>query len=614
MLKKELGFWGIYSMALGAMISSGLFVLPGIAYREVGPMMISSYIVASIMMIPTLFSEAELSTAMPKAGGDYFFIDRSLGVFGGTIGGFANWFFISLKTSFAFVGIGAFYELINPNTNEFQMRLIAISFAVVFVIINLLSVKFVGKIEVFLVFWLILILLIFIVKGVNIVEINNFKINRAINFFDIISTAGLVFISFGGITKITSVAEEVKNPTRNIPLGMFWAFISATILYILSITITVGIMDPVKLAKSYAPLSEASKYFMGNIGEIVLSVGALLAFITTGNAGIMAASRFPIAMSRDSILPPYFSNISKKFGTPYIAIISTGLFIISVVLFLDIKSLAKAASTIMLLSFIFVNIAVIIMRESNLTSYRPKSKTKLYPYLQIVGILAYIYVIMEMGQESIAISLLVLGGAAIWYFVYVKDRAKRESALMYIVKRTTSKELITSSLDTELKDILFERDNIIEDRFDKLIKNMDVLDIEGKMEMLPFFEIVAKDMAEKCKISEEKMVDLLIKREEESPTVIKEGIAIPHLIIPGEKDFNMLVVRCKEGINFSLEKKKVNVVFVLAGTKDERNFHLKVLMNIAQIISNDIFLENFIKSRSKEELRNILLLSERKRG
>lgn len=613
-LKKELGFLDIFAMASGAMISSGIFVLPGLAYKEAGAAVIISYILASLMMIPTIYSEVELATAMPKAGGDYFFIDRSLGVIGGTVGGMANWLFISLKTSFALVGIGAFAKLLFPEIGEFEMRMIAASVAVLFVIVNLVSVKFSGKIEVFLVAWLLVILVIYIFRGAKVVEIVNFS-----NFFEkgnakILATAGLVFISYGGITKITSVAEEVKNPVKNIPLGMFSAFVIVSLLYFAAVTITVGVMSPEALSSSYAPLSEASTRFMGSIGGIILSVGALLAFITTANAGIMASSRYPIAMSRDEILPSVFSKVSRRFKTPYVAVITTGVLIISVILFLKVESLVKAASTLMLLSFIFVNLSVIVMRESKILSYRPKIKTRLYPYIQIIGIIVYVIIIMEMGTKAIALSIGFIFVTLCWYFIYVKKRVSRESALMYMVKRITAKELRNIDLDDELKDILVERDNIKSDRFDLLIENSKIIDIEEKIDYEDFFELIAKEMEEKAGMNRNKIYHLLMAREAESPTVIKEGLAIPHIVIDGEKRFELMIARCKNGINFSIEGKIVNTVFILFGTKDERNFHLKALMSIAQVVSDEEFEEKWLQAKTINELKNIIFLSKRKRG
>ena len=613
-LKKELGFWDVFAMASGSMISSGLFILPGLAYRDAGPAVIISYLIASLLMIPTIYSEAELATAMPKAGGDYFFIDRSLGVIGGTVGGIANWFFISLKTSFALVGIGALYELINPNLTIFHIRAIAVSVALVFIIINIVSVKFSGKIEVVLVFWLFLILGLYIFRGREYVEISRFG-----NFFEkgytsILATAGLVFISYGGITKITSVAEEVKNPTKNIPKGMFSAFFLVTIIYIVAISITVGVLPPEILANSYAPLSEASKYFLGGFGEFALTTGALLAFITTGNAGIMAASRYPIAMSRDKILPEFFSKVSRRFHTPYMAIISTGVFIVAVISFLDIKTLVKTASTLMLLSFIFVNLSLIVMRESKILSYRPKTKTFMYPYLQIVGMFFYTIIIIEMGLQSILISLVFIFFTLIWYFVYVKKRVSRDSALMYMVKKLTTPDFISSELENELKDILLERDNIVEDRFDALINQSDVVDIEESMDLNEFFKLASEHLSKRMGLDEERVFKKLFAREVESSTMIKEGLAVPHIVINNKKGFDIVVCRAKKGVEFKKGEELVKTIFVLAGGEEERNFHLKALMSIAQIVSESDFEEKWMKAKNVDELKNIILLSNRKRG
>ena len=107
MLKKELGLLHVFSIAAGAMISSGLFVLPGIAFAQAGPAILLSYVLAGLFMIPTMLSKAELATAMPKSGGSYFFIERSLGPLAGTLAGLGAWLSITLKATFALVGIGA---------------------------------------------------------------------------------------------------------------------------------------------------------------------------------------------------------------------------------------------------------------------------------------------------------------------------------------------------------------------------------------------------------------------------------------------------------------------------------------------------------------------------
>ena len=164
-LKKEIGLLGIFAIASGAMISSGLFVLPGIAFAKSGPAVILSYMIASVLILPALLSKAELSTAMPKAGGTYFFIDRSMGPMMGTIGGFAACFSLAFKSAFAVVGIGVLATLLSPGFSEIQTKLVAVFFCIVFVIINIRGVKHTGKTQIALVIGLISLLVFYVTIG-----------------------------------------------------------------------------------------------------------------------------------------------------------------------------------------------------------------------------------------------------------------------------------------------------------------------------------------------------------------------------------------------------------------------------------------------------------------
>ena len=99
----------------------------------------------------------------------------------------------------------------------------------------------------------------------------------------------------------------------------------------------------------------------------------------------------------------------------------------------------------------------------------------------------------------------------------------------------------------------------------------------------------------------------------ESSTVLTENLAIPHIIIDGEKKFNLLLARCKDGIFFSKEAPKIQIVFVIYGTKDERNFHLQALAAIAQIVQDPNFEKKWLTAKSEEALRDIVLLADRRR-
>ena len=614
-LKRQLKLYDVFSIAAGAMISSGLFILPGLAYAKSGTMVIVAYFLAGILVLPSIFSKAELATAMPKAGGTYFFIGRSLGSGLGTLGGISAWFSLSFKTAFALLGIGAFLSLIFPSITILQIKLIATFFALFFTFTNLVSVHHSGRLQTVMVTFLIALLVIFIGGGLSSISISNFSIPEKISYNNIFITAGMIFISFGGVTKVASVAEEIKNPSRNIPLGMLLAFGIVTSLYVSTIFVTVGILgkDLGSLGNySLTPISDAAAVFWGKPGKMALGIAALLAFISTANAGIMAASRTPMAMSRDKLLPNVFNSVNKKFKTPHNSIILTSAFVIAII-FLPLEILVKTASTMMILLFIFVNISLIIMRESRIQNYHPKFKSPLYPWIQIIAIVVYAFIIIQMGKYPLLISAAILGAGLLLYWLYGRIRSNRDSALIRIVEKVTDRKISSYSLESELKEIIRERDNIKLDKFDKIIENSIVLDIEERMDKESFFHLVAENISDHNEFDSNYLFEKIHNREKESSTVISEHIAIPHVIIEGEKKFQVILVRAKKGIIFTDEADNIQIIFVIIGSKDERTFHLKALAALAQIIQSKDFEAKWLAAKNKEELRDIILLGERRR-
>jgi len=617
-LSKQLGALDVFAVAAGAMISSGLFVLPALAFAKAGPAVILSYLFASIMIIPSVLSKAELSTAMPRAGGTYFFVERSLGPIWGVFSGLASWFSLALKSAFAVVGMAVLIEIIlqmifSIELGSWHLKTIAAFCCVGFTVLNVVSVKHTSRFQVLLVGILLAILAFFVLFGSGSVEAVRFK-----GFLDkgwpaVFATAGLVFISFGGLTKVASIAEEVKHPGRNLPFGMVMAWFVVTVLYISVIIISVGVVDGGELAGGYAPISIAAGKFMGVPGFVILALAAVAAFVTTANGGILAASRSPMAMSRDQLLPPLLSRISGRFKTPHISILLTGGFMIMAIVFLELEVLVKTASTLMLILFILVNTSVIIMRESKIQSYRPRFKSPLYPYIHIAAIVAYSALIIDMGTVPLLITAGFIGLSAVWYWLYVCRRVSRASAVMHVVERVTDRELKTVTLENELRDILLERDNIIEDRFDELIRGCEVLDIQAEEKAETIFRQVSAILAKRLETDEYVLFEKFLHREAEGGTVVQPGFAIPHIVVEGESKFDILLVRAREGIIFPHAPDPVRVMFILVGSKDERNYHLRALMAIAQIAQEKHFEQRWFAARDTQGLRNLILLSTRKR-
>jgi mannitol/fructose-specific phosphotransferase system IIA component (Ntr-type) len=423
----------------------------------------------------------------------------------------------------------------------------------------------------------------------------------------------MVFVSFGGLTKIVDVSEEVRDPGRNIPLGMFLAFGAVNVLYVAVVFVTTGVLDGVLLAGSLAPIAEGAKASGGLIGEILIGVAAFLAYATTGNAGILAASRSPLAMSRDGLAPAFLSKTNRRFGTPHTAIVFTAVFMVFVIAFLSVEDLAKTASTMFLISFVMLCVAVIVMRRSRIEGYRPAFRVPLFPWLPVAGIAIYCFLIAEMGLVPLLVTGGFLGAASVWYGLYVRQRVRRESAVVFMVRKAVSSEIARTGLEDELVAISLEREGIKPDRFDALVRRAPILDIADSISAEQFFRRVADELSPKLGLPRDKLVDLFIERERQSSTEIAPGLAIPHVVVEGREVFELALVRCRGGIVFSELHAPVHTAFVLVGSADQRNFHLRALVAVAHIVNEPEFSKRWLGAENTDSLRDVVMLSRRQR-
>ena len=620
-LQRKLGFWDVFAIATGAMISSGLFILPGQAFAISGPGVVLAYAIAALLMIPALFSKCELATAMPKSGGAYFFVERAIGTLPGLLAGLASWLSLALKAAFAMIGIGAFAQLVFGEAfqSEWTIKCIAAGCCVVFALLNSFSVKATGRVQIMLVVAMLAAILAFIIGGAGSVQQHpNFDNFLGKGFGSVFATAGLVFVSFGGLTKAASIGEEVRHPGRNLVGGMLLSYVIVSLLYVAVVFVIVGVLSPEQIAANkYTPVSAAAEVAMGRPGLIILSLAAVIAFVTTGNGGLLTASRIPMAMSKDSLLPKALGKVSARFHTPIVSVWITGGFMIAVILLLSIADLVKVASTMMLTLFLLMNVAVLIMRYSRLENYRPGYRSPLFPWIQLAGIGLYAALIVELaamlGPAPLITVGAFLGAGVVWYVIYVRPRTSRESAFVVMVRNVVAGEIRHASLEDELRQISLERDAIVADRFDGMVKTCEIMDIEGPLSADDLFEEVADVLSERLGLEYDTLLAKLREREKDSSTVIQPGLAIPHVIVKGEGLFDILPVRCRGGIIFDVSQPPVQTAFILVGSADERNYHLRALMAIAHIVQEEGFVDRWLSAGTVEHLRDLLLLSRRPR-
>ena len=427
----------------------------------------------------------------------------------------------------------------------------------------------------------------------------------------IIATAAFVFVSFGGLANVSGINGEISNPKKNIPLALISSILVVGILYTLVLFITVGIMPAAQLSHSLTPIQDTALISGGRAGFYILTAAAVLAFLTTANAGIMTASRYPLALSRDKFVPLILGKVNKRFNTPIISLVLTGIFIAASLL-MDLNTLAEVASTVLLAMYILINLAVVVLRMSKIQNYRPTFITPLYPWTQLLSIVLFIFLLCYMEPHAIIIGIVLVLSGMIFYFIYAKKTTSRY-ALLHLVEDLTNKKLTSAHLEKELKDIIHERDNVIKDDFDDLIENAPVLDVEGPINLNDFFHIITNELKNHVKIDRDILFQLFVEREDSSSTVLLPSIAIPHIVVEEDNCFTLLLARCKKGIRFSSEHPDVKAVVALIGSKNKRNMHLRTLAAIAQIIQDKNFDTHWKKAGSLHNLKDIFLLAERRR-
>lgn len=609
-LTKSLTVLDVFCIATGAMLS-GLFVLPGTAFAQVGPAVLLSYAVAAALALTGLFSQAELVSAMPKAGGAYFYVTRSMGSGVGTVYGLITWFSLALKSAYELFFMAALICLLvnwNPALNPF----LAAGLCLIFIAINLVGVKEAGKLQVVLVFALFSVLAYFGVIAVNHLEPQNFKPFFTTSPEKIFTTAGYVFISFGGLLKVASVAEEVRNPGKVVPQSMLISLFIIANIYLVVIFLLIASTPAATLSGSAAPLVDAATIYKGQLGYYIFSAATILAIITSANAGVMTASRYPLALARDSMLPDWVAQINTRFSTPHYSVLLTGAVVVAAC-FVKIDTLVKAASSVLILTYLFSCLAVIILRESRIQNYQPQFKSILYPWLQLLGMVGFLALLYEIGLEAVLTTavLMVMGFLAYWFFG--RKQVRREFALLHLIERITARELTTHSLETELKDIVHERDEVLKDRFDHLIEQCTVIDVDEAVELSDFFTRAATAMTGSLALEADHLKELFLQREKESSTVLSPFLAIPHIVVEGQHHFDVLIARSREGFHFSDDAPRVHTVFMLVGTRDERPFHLTSLAAIAQIVQDPDFEKRWMSAKSPDALRDIVLLGKRQR-
>lgn len=624
-LKRNLTLFDVFAICTGAMFSSGFFLLPGLAAAKAGPLVALAYLLAGLFILPAMFSTAELCTALPKAGGSYYFLDRSLGPLAGTIGGIGVYLALVLKTAFALVGIGAYLTLLF----HFPIKPVALVLTLLFMVTNIIGAKETSNLQNVLVVTLLGLLAIFIGEGVfnifsmapDIVVAERFTPLLPFGWEGLFSTIGFVFVSYAGLTKVTSVAEEVQKPERNIPLGMMLSLGVTTFIYVAGVFIMTVVLDFDIFTMDLTPVATTAailfRWLPDSVGVIIVVIAAVAAFASTGNAGLMAASRYPLAMARDRLVPAFLAKIEKN-GTPVKSIILTALCICVVVVSLDEAGIAKLASGFQLFIFLMLNLAVIVMRESKIGSYDPGFRSPFYPWMQLFGVFSSAYLIYLIGPLALAFIIGVLVAGFLWYKFYARQHVVRHGAIFHWFARLGQSQY--RALDRELWEIMREKGLREDDPFDHIVGRAKVIDLgEEKMTFEELVKKVSQYYTRYVEASPEELAEGFIKKTRIGSTPMLRGVCLPGLRLFNVTTPKMVIVRSLRGINVDLvdvhgthsPNTIIYAFFFLVSPETDPQMHLRIMAEIAERAEEDNFMERWLSVTEHFQLKDCIMRKER---
>jgi APA family basic amino acid/polyamine antiporter len=454
-LERSLGLYPTMMISMGAMIGSGIFVLPALGFKKAGPAVVLAYVLAAIVVLPPALSKAEMATAMPESGGTYLYIDRALGPLMGTVAGIGAWFSLVFKSSFALVGLGAYLLLFAP-VSQGAIKFVALGLGVLVVVLNISGTKLSGRVQAIIVSVVVAALAAYTLNAGFVADPGRLTPAVTHGPNGVVTAAAFVFVSYAGVTKIASIAEEVKDPGTNLPRAILGSLGIMTLIYVAVVAAVVALSDPETLktggpggTASLTPMADGAAALFGGFGVLIISVIAVVALTSMANAGVLSSSRFPLAMSRDDLLPPTLQVIDERFTTPRNSILLTGAVLFALIAFVPVIELAKLASAFQILVFSIINVALIAFREADLPSYEPEFTSPGYPYIQVFGVVAGLALLTQMGALPIlgAAGIIVMGLAV--YLVYGRQRTDRTGALGTILRqrRANRDDVVTAETD-----------------------------------------------------------------------------------------------------------------------------------------------------------------------
>jgi len=429
-LKRRVSLFALTVYGVGNVLGAGIYALIGEVVGITGNISWLAFVLASITGALTGLSYAELSAMYPKSAAEFVYTEeafkkRNLSFILGWIIIFSG----ILSAATVALGFGGYLsDLFGTSSTIFNI-LFAIILVLGLSIVNFIGIKTSTRTNIiFTLVEALGLIIIIILSFFGKQEPNYFSLPSGSSFVVIFSAVALIFFAYIGFEDIANIAEEVKEPHKNVPKAIIYSIIITTILYCFVAIAVVKILPFDQIGTSEAPLKDVATEILGPGGGIIMSSIALFATANTVLIMLMVTSRMMYGMARDKALPKGLSKISPKHRTPIVAVLLTTGFTLIPIFFGDISLIAHATVFGVLINFFLVNISLIVLRRKKPELERPfklKPSFKGVPIIALVGSIVSIALLFTFDWVILLIQvIIVLIGIGVFYAMRSKIETK----------------------------------------------------------------------------------------------------------------------------------------------------------------------------------------------
>ncbi len=438
-LKKVLGPFDLVLMGIGAIIGTGIFVLTGTGAVTAGPALTLSFVIAALACGFAALCYAEFASSVPVAGSIYTYSYFTLGEIVAWMIGWDLLLEYGLATSTVAVGWSGYFQSLikgfgivlpealraapgaQPGVNTL-FNLPAFLIMIFLTWILSMGVRESARLNNVMVIIKTGVVILFIAVGINYVKPENWQPFMPFGFGSVMSAAALVFFAFIGFDAVTSAAEEVKNPSKDLPIGIIGSLAVCTVLYVIVAAIMTGIVPFMNFEGVDHPVSLALQYAGQDWVAGFVDLAAILGMSTVMLVMAYGQTRILFAMSRDGLLPAKLSEVHPKYGTPYFATWMVGIVFGLIAAVVPLGVLAELVNIGTLAAFSLVSLAVIILRKKRPDLHRAFR----CPGVPVIPALAIIFCVALMSFLSwttwVAFIIWLALGLAV-YFLYARQRS-----------------------------------------------------------------------------------------------------------------------------------------------------------------------------------------------